>query len=146
MTFRLWRYFFPINLLQFQYLLVSHFATKCVNCNKMMYNQYSIKLILCGDIFYIIKQNMPDVENFRLIHIYHVKTSQIFPKCGENFRNLHIYCVEKSEISPHDRFFLHKHNLWYLWQIWGPRILGSSGTCSDACCEVLVLLTHVTKF
>ena len=48
---------------------------------------------------------MPDVENFRLIHIYHVKTSQIFPKCGENFRNLHIYCVEKSEISPHDRFF-----------------------------------------
>ena len=134
----------------------THFATKCVNCNKMMYNQYSIKLILCGDIFYIIK-NMPDVENFRLIHIYHVKTSQIFPKCGENFRNLHIYCVEKSEISPHDRFFLHKHNLWYcdkyevraFWVTAEHAVAQFSAPFKSLHClhyEVLVLLTHVTKF
>ena len=42
-----------------------------------------------------------------------------FLQMWRNFRNLHIYYMEKSEISPHDRFFLHKYNLWYLWQIWG---------------------------
>ena len=36
-----------------------------------------------------------------------------------NFRCLHICHVEKFEITPHDRFFLHRHRLWCLWQIWG---------------------------
>ena len=35
----------------------------------------------------------------------------------KNFRFLHICHVEKFGITPHDRFFLHKHRLWCLWQI-----------------------------
>ena len=43
----------------------------------------------------------------------------------------HIYHVEKfstwqhvmGKISPHDHFFLHRHCLWCLWQIWGMNIV-----------------------
>ena len=66
----------------------------------------------CGDI------QMPDVENFRFFHICHGKTSEISPHVENFFISLQSSYMESWKFSTW-KFFLHRYNLWYLWQISG---------------------------
>ena len=46
------------------------------------------------------------------------KTSQNFPK----FLKISQISPKFPKISPHDNFFSHQYNLWYLWQIWALQV------------------------